>query len=527
MKRKLYIALLSLINITRSTLLVGQAVISKFLIDEAVSLAADKTRGNTNLIIISIIFGVAILSNVILSLSYFKIKNKFGLKIEVELKKKIYNAILKKDISSLRKYHSGEISNVYLSDVANIKNGVCEIVPSFFLLGSRFILAFVALLFLDYKLLLILFALGVIGLIGARIYSRFMKRTHKKVLENDGKVNAFMQETYENMKIIKALNGSEGVSHSLEERLKENYKLKNKRNNLSLLGSGGLFVLIQITTTFTLLYGVFAIAFLGLSYGSLTGLMQVVSYFESPITSMSTLLSSLNSYRASVERVEAIYALEDDEEQLDLEDFDKIVVDNITFKYDKEIFKDFSLTINKGETILLKGPSGVGKTTIFNLLLGFIKPEKGEIYVEYKGERYPIKKVRKLFSYVPQENILFSGTIEDNIKIFIEEVNEERLNEALRLAEVYEEIYAKPKKLKTPLVERGGGLSLGQIQRILLAVSLLKDHSILLLDEFTSALDKGLEKRIVENISSLNKTKIIITHRDIDVLDSKTIMVGE
>ena len=226
MKIRLYIALLSLINIVRSTLLVGQAVISKFLIDEAVSLAADKTRGNTNLIIISIIFGVAILSNVILSLTYFKIKNKFGLKIEVNLKKKIYDTILKKDISSLKQYHSGEISNVYLSDVANIKNGVCEIVPSFFLLGSRFILAFFALLFLDYKLLLILFVLGVIGLICARIYSRLMKRTHKKVLENDGKVNAFMQETYENMKVIKALDGSKGVSCSLGDRLKENYKLK-------------------------------------------------------------------------------------------------------------------------------------------------------------------------------------------------------------------------------------------------------------------------------------------------------------
>ena len=479
------------------------------------------------IIVISVIFAVAIILNVILSLVYFKIKNKFGLKIEVDLKKKIYDAILKKDVSALKKYHSGEISNVYLSDVANIKNGVCEIVPSFFLLGSRFILAFIALLLLDYKLLLILLVLGIIGLICARIYSRIMKKTHKKVLENDGKVNAFMQETYENMKVIKALDGTRGVSSSLEERLKENYKLKNKRNNLALFGSGGLFILIQITSTFTLLYGVFAIAFFDLSYGSLTGLMQVVSYFESPITSMSSLFSALNSYKASIERVEAIYALKDDEEQIDLKDFDRIVIDNITFKYDKEIFKDFSLTINKGETILLKGPSGVGKSTLFNLLLGFIKPEKGEIYVEYNSQKYEISKVRKLFSYVPQENILFSGTIEDNIKIFIDNVDEEKLIWAFKVAEIYDEINAKPKKLQTPLIERGGGLSLGQIQRVLIAISLLKDHSILLLDEFTSALDKGLEKRIVDNMSSLDITKLIITHRDIDTTNSRTVVVGE
>lgn len=527
MNRKFYVALLSIVNVIRSFLLVGQALISKFLIDEAVLLAKDSTRDNKNLIIIGIIFGVAILLNVILSLTYFQIKNKFSLKIEVNLKKKIYNALLKKDITASKKYHSGELSNIYLTDVQNIKNGVCEIVPTFFLLGSRFILAFIALIILDYKLLFILLVLGLVGLFGARYYNRKMKKIHRQTLENDGTVNAFMQETFENIKVVKAMEGEKGVSSSLEERLKENYRLKNKRNNLALLGNGGLFILVQVTSTFTLLYGAFAIAFFGLSYGSLTGLMQVVSYFESPLTSMSSLLSRLNAYKASLDRVEAIYALKDDEEQIDLESFDRIVIDNITFKYDKEVFKDFSLVIENGKTILLKGPSGVGKSTLFNLLLGFIKPIKGEIYVEYKGEKYPISKVRKLFSYVPQENILFSGTIEDNIKIFINEINEEKLTWALKVAEVYDEIYAKPKKLKTPLVERGGGLSLGQIQRILLAISLLKDHSVLLLDEFTSALDKDLEKRIVENISSLDKTKIIITHRDIDVEDSQTVVVGE
>ena len=101
------------------------------------------------------------------------------------------------------------------------------------------------------------------------------------------------------------------------------------------------------------------------------------------------------------------------------------------------------------------------------------------------------------------------------------------MNEALKLAEVYDELKEKPKGLKTPLVERGGGLSLGQIQRVLLAISLLKNHSVLLLDEFTSALDKDLERRIVSNISSLEKTKVIITHRDINVDNSITVFVGD
>lgn len=525
MNRKFYVTLLSITNVVRSFLLVGQAIISKLLIDEAV--LTIESKDTKALIAYGIIFIASILLNVILSLAYFQIKNKFSLRIEVDLKKKIYDTLLKKDISSLKNYHSGELSNIYLTDVQNIKNGVCEIVPSFFLFGSRFILAFIALIYLDAKLLLILLVLGIIGLIGARFYNRKMKKVHKATLENDGSVNAFMQETFENIKVVKALDGEKGVSSSLEERLKENYRLKNKRNNLALIGNGGLFVLMQITSAFTMLYGAIAIAFWGLSYGSLMGLMQVVSYFESPLTSMSSLISKLNAYKASLERVEAIYNLKDDETQVELNDFDRIVINNISFKYDKVVFENFSLTIEKGKTILLKGPSGIGKSTLFNLLLGFIKPTSGEIYVEANDKKYPISSVRKLFSYVPQENILFSGTIEENIKIFIDDIDEEKLNEALRIAEVHDEIYAKQKGLKTPLVERGGGLSLGQIQRILLAISLLKDHSILLLDEFTSALDKDLEKRIVSNISKLDKTKLIITHRDIDVLDAQTVLLGE
>ena len=134
---------------------------------------------------------------------------------------------------------------------------------------------------------------------------------------------------------------------------------------------------------------------------------------------------------------------------------------------------------------------------------------------------------RRLFSYVPQENILFSGTIEDNVKLFVKEYSYEKLIWALKQACVYDEIMEKPKKLNTPLQERGGGLSLGQIQRVLLAISLLLDHEILLLDEFTSALDKDLEKRIVDNIVSLNKTKVIITHRDIVVENAKVLKVGD
>ena len=389
-------------------------------------------------------------------------------------------------------------------------------------------------------------------------HSKIIKKYQKKSLESDGKVNAFMQESFENIKIVKALSAEKNLYTSLDTKLDENKNIKSKRNRISLIGNGGVYVLMEITVAFTMIYGGISIYNGLLTYGSLVGLLQVISYFETPLSMFSSLITNYNAYKVSEnriqelyniknecnqieindfancwyfkvseERINNLYKIPDDYEQIKLNDFDKLVFNNVSFSYDQEILKDYNLTINKNDTILLKGHSGCGKSTMFNLILGFISPQNGSIDIYSNNNIYPSKQCRELFSYVSQENILFSGTIEDNIKLFVPNYNEEDLINALKLACIYDEIMEKPLKMKTIINERGNGLSLGQIQRVLLAISILQNKPILLLDEFTSALDKELEKRIVINVSKLNKTKIIITHRDISLIEARTIMLGD
>jgi len=276
-----------------------------------------------------------------------------------------------------------------------------------------------------------------------------------------------------------------------------------------------------------MIYGAYGIYNKTLTYGSLVALIQIVSYFESPLSALSSLLSRYASYKVSEKRIQEIFDIEEDCKQNELNDFDEIVIDNISFKYDKEIYKDYSLTIKKGERFFIKGPSGIGKTTLFNLLLGFIKPSKGSIYILRDGKKYDVSECRKLFSYVSQENILFSGTIKENIHLFVPNATDEQIINALKIACIYDELETKEDKLNTVLKERGSGLSLGQIQRILLAICLLKDRPILLLDEFTSALDKNIEDQIITNLISCNKTMIIITHRLIELPNSVDINLGK
>ena len=520
MKNKKFIIILSTINVIRSTLLVLQALFSKYLIDDVVN---GREFWTTAIIFVSLILG-----NIIFNIAYLAIKNHFLLKIEVGMKQEIYNQLIKKDYNEAKKFHSGEITNIYLSDIQNIKSGLCEIVPGFFLYISRFVLSFAALILLDPTLLIILIVVGVIILVGAKIYGNIIKKYHKQSLESDGKLNAYMQESFENIKIVKATNSQGNFINALNEKIKDNYNIKNKRNIISIFGNGGLHILMQLCSGFTMVYGAIGIFFGSISYGDLVGLLQIVSYFESPLSMFSQLLNRYQTYRVSEERVNELLTMKDEVEQEDITTFDKIEINNISFKFDKnEIYSNYSLTINKNDTILLKGQSGCGKTTLFNLLLGFETPYEGCIEVHSKGKILPINKCRNLFSYVFQENILFSGTIEENIKLFVPNATEEEVISALKIACIYDELMEKPLKLKTELSERGNGLSIGQIQRVLLAISLLKDNPILLLDEFTSALDKELEKQIVINVSKLAKTKIIITHRDISIDNARTIYLGE
>ncbi len=517
---KLSLTILSIINVIRSSLLIAEAFLARYLIDNAVA--------KKPLVWLVILFLSIIIVLIAISIVALMIRNKLSLRVEVHLKKEIYDNLLKKDLTSLRAYHSGELSNIYLNDVNNINTGVSEIIPSLFLYGSRFVLAIAAIAIISYQILLVLLAIAVIAFLLSRIYSSYLKKFHKAALESDGKVNAFMQESYENIKMIKANDAETNFSKLLDQKMLDNYRIKNKRNFLSIIGSGGFSLFLNLISALAVIFGAYLISNDKISFGELTTLTMLVSYFEGPISGFGSLLSRYNAYKVSKARVDKLLSLPNDYQRIEISDFEKIEVKDLCFDFDYPIFKNLSFTFSKGETLIIKGPSGRGKSTLFNLLLGFLKPKSGELDVISNGEKYPLSNVYGLFSYVVQDNILFSGTVRENIALFVNDANEEKIVAALKTACIYDELMQKEKGLDTPLYERGGGLSLGQIQRILLAINLLLDKEILLLDEFTSSLDKNTENQIVNNLLAINKSKMIITHHDLILpSDVKILDLGE
>ncbi|MDO5479634.1 MAG: ATP-binding cassette domain-containing protein, partial [Clostridia bacterium] len=232
---------------------------------------------------------------------------------------------------------------------------------------------------------------------------------------------------------------------------------------------------------------------------------------------------------ASAERILEIENLPDEpEESCDIKEVEELKLSDVTFTYGREqLFKNVNLSVKKGEVTAIQGHSGIGKSTILLLLLGIYKPVSGKVLLKDKNiEIEAGRGTRKFFSFVPQGNLLFSGTIFENLLFSKEEANDDTIKEALRISGCDEFINQLPDGLDTKIGEGGFGLSEGQQQRIAIARALLSDAEILLLDEATSALDEKTEKEVIENLREINKTCILITHRKspLSICDSAYIL---
>ena len=527
-KEKIALTFLCILNVLLSACLIVVTFLTKDLIN--VALTHDQNKWNILLGYAGCLIGVVVIQ-ITFKIIYNFILNKASINYELELKEKIYQSYLSKDISQIRFIHSGEMSNIYINDVKNVTDGYFSVIPATILNISKFLFAFIALIIIDWRFLLVALVIGLLAFCYSRFYGRRVKKLQKDALAKDGKLISYMQESTENIKLIKAMNAEESATELLNKRSKENFEAKYRYHNFAIIGSAGLLSVLNFTYIVALIYGAIMLfkypeAF---SYGTLVSLLQLVNYFETPFTSLSRVLNKYYAFKVSDKRIKEIFALKEEEQNLLNVDFKQIVFDNVSFDYDKQVIKNLSFVVNKNDLVAIKGRSGIGKSTIINLLLGFIKPKEGEIYIIDKdNNKISIgANTRSLFSYVPQEVIMFSGSIRENISLFVKDKTEEEINEALKLSCIYDEIMAMPKKLDNVLTERGQGLSLGQIQRILIAIAILKNNDVLLLDEFTSALDKEVETKIVNNLLKLHKTIIMISHRNLEIQECKEIKLEE
>ena len=261
-----------------------------------------------------------------------------------------------------------------------------------------------------------------------------------------------------------------------------------------------------------------------MTYGTLTAVLQLISQIQTPFVRITKMFPQYYAVLASAERIMEIENITNEEstyEKIDVKQtYDKlksIRFNNIKFNYGREtVIEHGDAMLNKGDFVAIRGISGIGKSTLMKMLLGVFKPQQGtiDICLENGKTIQASPDTRCMFSYVPQGNYLFSGTIRENILMINPNASDEEVSQALKLSEIEDFIENLPDGLDTVIGEKGLGISEGQAQRLAIARALISNAPIILLDEATSALDKNTEEKVLDNIKKLNKkTCIIITHK--------------
>lgn len=433
----------------------------------------------------------------------------------------LFGVLCRKKYADISAYHSGDILNRFTSDIDTVVTSSVNIIPNVVSIATKIVAGIGTMLFMNPYIAAAVLLCGVtFPAIGRAINKRY-KYMHKECQRTEGRTRAFLQECFENIVVIKTFISEAPFIKKLDSYMDDNFRLKIKRTSISVMANISLYALFTAGYYAVLLWGAGGLSGGTLTYGTLMAFLQLISQLRAPLQNVSGILPQYYSALASAERLMELEGAADEPfpaaaECLEKikEDFRTLEIKNLFFGYAGEsVLRDFSLCAKRGNITAITGESGSGKSTLFKLILGLYEPQSGSITIN--GEIPLDASLRGLFAYVPQGNMVLSGTVRENITMNNRTVTDEQIERAARAAEIYDYIISLPDGFETRLAERGAGLSEGQIQRISIARALLTNAPILLLDEATSALDEETEMRVLANIKSMtDKTVLFITHRN-------------
>ena len=463
--------------------------------------------------------------NILLTAVIGRYSAKINLQVSNELRSEVFGTFLHTDWQSLQEYHSGDLLSRLNTDVTVVSNSVLGWVPTLVIQITRFFAALCVILLHDPTMATFALLVAPLSLLAAKPYVQKMRTLGAELRTVSADMMAFHEEALQNAQSIQAF----GLTDSFLERLygvqSKYYDSALKFNRVSVANSAFLSVCSALISYLCLGWGAYRLWAWKVDFGTMVLFIQLASYLSASLTVLIKLVPSAIDCTISARRIMAVFERprEDLSQRAWVEERKRAGVSvhlelrDLSLRYDAQerVLEGVHLQIRQGETVAFVGPSGSGKTTLFRALLGMLKPEEGELLIRLGEEAVPASpSTRGLFAYVPQDHVMFSGTLEDSLRLSRPNATEEELYQALRLACAEDFVRKLPDGLQHRIRERGSSLSVGQNQRLALARAILADAPILLLDEVTSALDLETEQRVLENLSTLSgKTCILTTHR--------------
>ena len=467
------------------------------------------------------------LSGIAVSALNRRLSAKISLRVNNEIRADVFGKFISTTWEEVSAFHSGDLLNRINGDVSTVADSVIGWIPSVTIKSAQFIGAIAIICYYDAAMaLLSLISIPAAALISSLLL-RKMRSYGTKIREAGSELMSFFEESLQNIQTVKAFGLSQSLDGRLAQLQKIYYDTSLEYNALSVKVTSGMSVLGLFVSYLCMGWCIFRLFTGAIDIGTMVLFIQLSSYLSSSISSLISSVPTVISATVSAGRIISVLNLPREEEDeslaaLEIADFDEapeIEFRDVSFGYKNggKVFSGVNLTVAPGEFAAFVGPSGGGKTTLLRLLLGLVKPQSGKATLSAKGKTTEISSVtRRIFTYVPQEKAMFSGTVAEMLRLFSPEATDEEINAALKAACAYDFVAALPEGINTPLGERGAGFSEGQNQRLAIARAVLRKAPVLLLDEATSALDLETERQVLENITALcrGKTLIVMTHRE-------------
>jgi len=457
-----------------------------------------------------------------------------------DLRKDVYNKMITQQISFFEERRVGELTSRITADVEQLQT-VFSITLAEFIRQLIVMLAGIVIIFLwTPDLSMVMLMIFPIVVIAAMIFGKYIRKLSKKRQDQLAETNTIVEETFQSFAVVKSFG------NELYESLRYAKSVDDiVRVSLHFAKIRGLFFIFIITVLFGAIFyilwrGALMVQAGSMESGDLFSFIIYTSILGGAIASFGTLYTQIIGALGATERILDILGHDSELDLKPLVDKENKILqgnikfENVFFSYptrkDVTVLKGIDISIKPGEKIALVGQSGSGKSTIVQLLFKFYNPDQGKIEVDGKDIRdYNISWYRNQLAVVPQEVLLFGGTILENISYGNPEASFEEIKEAARLSNSLEFIESFPDGFYTIVGERGVKLSGGQRQRIAIARAILKNPKILILDEATSSLDAESEKLVQEALEYLmeGRTSIIVAHRLSTIRNTDKIYVIE
>ena len=457
--------------------------------------------------------------------------------IEFDVKNEIFSHYQSLDQVFYKKNRTGDLMNRISEDVSKVRMYYGPVL----MYGTNAIVLFIVIISYMFSVApkLTIYSLIPLPILSIFIYkiSDLINKKSTKVQESLSDLSTYSQESFSGISVLKSFNIQDLIFGKFDK-----YALESFKNNLSLAKIQAWFFpiilfLIGLSNLIVIYIGGKEFIDGNIEIGVIAEFIIYVNMLTWPVTLVGWVTSIVKQAEASQKRINEFLdsktKLKNGDLTISKKDTKSIVFKNVSFKYDQtgiEIFNSFDLKIEEGKTIGIVGKVGSGKTSILDLICRIYDPSSGDIFIGDRNlKSLKLSELRKIISYVPQNNFLFSESIQRNIQFGNPKATKDQVQKAAVLSEIDHEILKFEKGYETILGERGVTLSGGQVQRLSIARSFIKDSDIYLFDDCFSSLDSDTEDRIITNLKNNfnNKTLLIVSHRVSCVRHADKIIVLE